>query len=222
MRRTALLAAAIGSLLASSSFAAFTFTAAPTPTGNGNLRVDIYARNDGAAVGSAIPAGTTKVQGVEITGQTVSPGTTFKFRYAGGAVDLYNNRGAPIDVFGDGSLIAPNNNSSLYLAQASGDNTYQGLNPPSSDASWASITNFQVSYAATGTTAPNATAASNGGLGARIASLVINPTGGFTLNGNIGAESGTKVPFSVSFPVPEPTTLASLGLLGLGLVRRRK
>lgn len=208
MRRTAILAAAaFGSLVASSTYAAFTFTTVPTTTVNGMTRVDVFARNDGAAVGTNIPAGTTKVQAVQYTNETFNTVGTgaqqgFRFRYnsSSGTVDLYNNRGLPTDD-GDGGFLA-NNLSAIFLAPASTDNTYQNVTftpVVNSSGTAATVQKFTVDNAAT-SNAPSATALDNGGLGARIASLVVNPGATFTVTGNIAAEQGTAVPFTFTYP----------------------
>ena len=228
MRRSALIAAAIGGLIASNSFAGFIFSQVATPTANGNVRFNIYALNDGQAVGTAIPAGTTKVQAIQFSSENfVTPGT-FKFRFAAGGanVNLFNNRGEPNDD-GEGNL-TPNNQSSLYLAAAATDNTYQNVsfNPAVvTSANAAAVTSFTTDLAAT-SNAPLATIAQNLGRGALVASLVVSPGATGTVTGNIAAEQGVAVPYTFAFGivnVPEPTTLAALaGAAGLGMIRRRK
>jgi hypothetical protein len=122
-----------------------------------------------------------------------------------------------------GSVTVPPGDAGFDPAPPARLSDNNGDSEPDNDpaAKFANLKSFRVVLF--NTAAPDATSASNGGLGAFLAEAVV-PTGVAAprIVGGISAEQGASVPIDYTAPIPEPTTLTVLGLGAMGLLGRRR
>lgn len=192
MRRTSVIAAAVGSLLvSSSSFAAFTFTAVKTDVG-GLDQVEVFALNDGVGTGTKLAAVNLVYNG---------SGAVFNFG------DLDDDTSTPDEVDLPNAGNAANKG---FLRIGTAANSFVvgaslkigGTAAPTTDPRWGTaVTNFEAAYAFSG-----APVAANTGTGARFARFFIPDGGSFTLTGTIGGDTGSEVPLSINYGTTVPPT----------------
>lgn len=213
MRRTALLAAVLGGIMASSSFAAFTVTYQKTDQGAFDA-VIVRAFNDGTG-GSGTGIIATNLTFHVLNQDGTDAKAVFKvddsdFDGIADTVDIANGAN-DLNL----SFVRIGTASQTFVVSSDPTNATVQPNP------WAGgVSTFNVIETTT------ATIPANTGSGSVIARLVIPDNAGFTLTGVIAGAAND--PSSQQYPsynlnaVPEPATLSALGLAALGLVRRRK
>lgn len=181
MRRTSIIAAAFGGLVvASSSFAGFTVTAAAPVTASGFDRYDITAVNTGGDTG-------TQIKGLE-------------YFYAGAPAafqvdDTTDPVGGDPDGIADTVNLLSTSRTRIRVSTTGANNVFVGVQPDNSAVQpnpyAAGAAAFQGAIANTGTTQAS-------GAGFQIARIFI-PTGtSGVFSGNLGGDIGSKVPFSVN------------------------
>jgi hypothetical protein len=210
MRRTSILAAAVGGLLVSSSaFAAFTVTAVPATVAGlpaGQAAYDIFAKSDVAGTGNQ-----SRLLGYQLNFTGVGGGAKFFVQDtddgAGNgpdgipdSVNIYNNPGdllkssvRPLStVANGGELINP----------PAGNVTYQNVTPSAGFAQpnpWTSINSFGMDVAFLNSASlPNAPLATAGN-GARMARLIVDSAGTYTLTGTAADVTTAKFNYSITF-----------------------
>lgn len=178
MRRTSIIAAAIGSLVASSAFAGFTVSHTRVSENATFDRIDIYALNDGAGTGTGLLA-------VEMTSAATAGEAVWRSTAAGNWNPLNSADTAlrsqvrvdPDDV-SSSSLVSKTPSANQPLAPAYG-------------ASTVALGNFGVVIAGlSGAIAPQ------GATGNLFASLFVSKSYAATISGNVGGSAGAKVGFS--------------------------
>lgn len=179
MRRTSIIAAAIGSLVASSAFAGFTVTNTRTSVDATLDRIDIYALNTGGDTGTGLLA-------VEMTSASTAGEAVWRSTSAGNwnplnSADTANRsqvRVDPEDV-SSSSLVSKTPSANQPLAAAYGPSTV-------------ALGNFGVVIAGlSGAIPPQSPVTGN-----LFASLFVSKNFSSTISGNVGGSAGSKVGFS--------------------------
>lgn len=179
MRRTSIIAAAIGSLVASSAFAGFTVTHTTTSVDATLDRIDIYALNTGGDTGTGLLA-------VEMTSAATAGEAVWRSTSAGNwnplnSADTPNRsqvRVDPEDV-SSSSLVSKTPSANQPLAAAYGPSTV-------------ALGNFGVVIAGlSGAIPPQSPTTGN-----LFASLFVSKNYAATISGNVGGSAGSKVGFS--------------------------
>lgn len=184
MRRTALLAAAVGGLVASSSFAAFVVTSsAPTPVGaTGLFQIDIFARNNGiGGTGSGLLA-------LDVAMNAKPTDRAFFRSTAAGSPNLTNATETANRSFFRIDAADPST-SSLVSRSPAGNFPLA----PDQGANTVGIDDFGVVLASLTGAVPAGT-----GAGALFGTLFVTAGYSGTLSGQLGGETGTAQSFSVN------------------------
>lgn len=181
MRRTSLIAAAIGGLLVtSSSFAGFTVTATLGATVDGLDRWDVVAVNTGGDTG-------VQIKGLE-------------YFYAGSPAafqvdDVTDSGGGDPNGVADTVNLLSTSRTRIRVSATAANNVFVGVSPSNEFAEpnpyAAGAAAFQGAIANTGTT--NAS-----GAGFQVARIFIPAGGSGVFSGNIGGDIGSKVGYSVT------------------------
>lgn len=198
MRRSALIAAAVGGLLSSSAFAAFTFTATLEPLAGPNDAVVVRAINDGTGgTGTRLAAFTLNYQLTPgalarfLVNDTDNPDTGEPANGTPDTVDFAN--GANAAGFG---YVRLGGASTTFVASATPTNGFVEPNPYLNG-----VNSFGLAATTTAAVKPLAT-----GAGTIISRLIFNDGAGFVLTGSIAGETGPTQqisPFTYS-PVVTP------------------
>lgn len=188
MRRTALLAAAIGGLVVSSSFAGFTISHTVTSVDATYDQVDIFALNTGGDTGTGLLA-------VEIAVAADAGDVAYFRSTSAGAPNLTNTSETA-----NRSFIRIDNEDASTTSLVS--RTPAGNWPlvPAIGASTVGIEDFSVTVAGLAGAKP-----ANTGAGALFATLFVSKGYGAAVTGNVGGEVGSKIPFSFNIGGPVNT-----------------
>lgn len=225
MRRTPIIAAAIGSLfVASSSFAAFTFTyqvsatpfgtytnpatgtAGPAPVANGTplYTVDVYALNNGGGSGVGVKAIEMRGSGLPTLWTTNTGGTPIGNNYNSVSGEKLNP---------DRSYVTAedvNDGDTGFLTETWAQLSSNGYTPTGSwgnQGSGGVRTGSVNPWTITGNAnAPVADATLNGGKGLLVGHLVVAGTGAYSLTTLIGGSEGTKTEATTSLNIGGGTT----------------
>lgn len=223
MRRISILAAAVGGLmLSSSAMAAFTVTAQPATVAGlpaGRSAFDIFAKSDASGTGV-----TARLLGYQANFTGTGGNAYFNVvdnddpAFSGSpdgipdTVNVFNAGAGSVATLSNVRPVATVANGGENVSPGTANLTYQNITPTSGFAQpnpWSNgVSSFGMDVAFLNSAAiPNAPLAT-AGFGARIARLIVDTAGTYTLSGTVSDATPTKFNYSINFggggPTPVP------------------